>query len=418
VGEGSEVKYKMKRLGIYYATACYRSPDGKYYTSSGLGRYLTAITANFNVDVALAAPVTLEARSHLCFPISRERVHVYDLPYFERFEEARKVRTDLVPRLRSFLQAHRCDLLWLRYPAAYGTVVWQEARRSAVPCFIEIVGDPVAVLKRTKRLHPLKKWIALGVARWHEYEVERIIETTPAVAVSRFLRERYSTNRNLHKILTMPCGSLQEEDFYYRDDTCVTEPYRVLSVARLDHMKSLHTLIDAVSILQKKGVPIRLDIVGSGPERDFLRGRAQQKLLQGSWCLHGGVDDKTLHETYCSSDVFALPSIHEGLGRVYYEAMARGLPVVATWIDGIVDVVLDGVTGILVPPNNPVAIAQAIEAIVNKPSLRRRLIQNGYRNAERFKASDFVQALLGWACESLGVDTTNAKRGGVYAQDT
>jgi len=95
--------------------------------------------------------------------------------------------------------------------------------------------------------------------------------------------------------------------------------------------------------------------------------------------------------------------------------MARGLPVVATWTDGIVDVVLDGVTGILVPPDNPVAVAQAIETIVCKPSLRRRLIRNGYPNAHRFLASDFVQALLTWAGEALGVDIPNTGGGASHA---
>jgi glycosyltransferase involved in cell wall biosynthesis len=405
----------MKRLGIYYATACYRSPDGEYFTSSGLGRYLTAITLSFDLDVVLAAPVTLEQRGHLSYPINGARVQVYELPYFERFEEARKVRCELTLRLKGFLREYRCDVLWIRYPGAYGSVLWREAKRDKVPCFFEIVGDPVAVLKRTKRLHPVKKWIALGVAKWHEFEVERMIQTTPAVAVSRFLRQRYSTRANLHNILTMPCGSLQEEDFYFREDTCATIPYRVLSVARLDHMKSLHTLIDGASILQRRGVPIRLDIVGSGPERDFLIQRAERMLSHGSWCFHGGIDDAQLHEIYCSSDIFVLPSIHEGLGRVYYEAMARGLPVVATWTDGIVDVVLDGVTGILVPPDNPVAVAQAIETIVCKPSLRRRLIRNGYPNAHRFLASDFVQALLTWAGEALGVDIPNTGGGASHA---
>ena len=402
----------MKTLGIYYATACYHNQEGQYFTSSGLGRYLAALHRLYEVAVVLAAPTTTEKRGHLAYPLNGDHVHVFELPYFERFEEARRIRLQLVPRLQRFLRECQCDVLWLRYPAAYGTVVWKEARSLGIPCFVEIVGDPVAVISRTKRLNLLKKAIALIVTAWHEREMKKIIETTPTIAVSRFLRQRYSTPANLHNLLTMPCGTLFSEDFYYREDTCRRAPYRVLSVARLDHMKSLHTLIDGVAVLQSKGLPVRLEIVGSGPERDFLTERAQHILRDNSWHFYGGVDDGRLHEIYCGSDVFALPSIHEGLGRVYYEAMARGLPVVATWVDGIVDVVLDGVTGLLVPPSNPSAVAYAIESILSKPSLRRRLIQNGYRNAERFMAEQFVHDLLCWASESLNIPLPQLRKRG------
>lgn len=393
----------MKTLGIYYATACYRDEQGRYYTSSGLGRYLDALVRLYQLGIFLAAPTTTKKLGHLAYPLNSSHVNVFELPYFERFEEARRVRQELAPRLQQFLHQHPCDVVWLRYPAAYGTIVWKQARVLGIPCFMEIVGDPVAVLRRTKRMSFLKKVVALGVAMWHEYETEKMIETTPTVAVSRFLRQRYSTPSNLHNILTLPCGTLFEEDFHYREDTCSNSPFCILSVARLDHMKSLHTLIDAVSVLQAKKLPVRLEIVGTGPEQQFLVERAQRKLFEHSWQFHGGISDQQLHETYCRGDVFALPSIHEGLGRVYYEAMARGLPVVATWVDGIVDVVLDGVTGLLVPPSNPAALASALEAILTKPSLRRRLIQNGYQNARRFMAERFIEQLLEWASEALEV---------------
>jgi len=393
----------MKVLGMYYATACYRNEEGYYFTSSGLGRYLRAVTTVYNLRVVLAAPTVTEPYGHLSYPVDPLHVDVYELPYYERFQEARRVRHLLVPRLQRFLHEKKCDLLWLRYPAAYGTVVWKAAKSLGVPTFMEIVGDPVAVLKRTKRIGLIKKAIALAVAKWHERELERMIETTPTVAVSRFLRERYCSSKNFHNLTTLPCGSLYEEDFHHRLDTCENPPFRVLSVARLDHMKSLHVLIDAVGILQKRGIPLNLDIVGSGPERQFLTQRSSSALLEGSWRLHGGVNDERLHQLYCASDIFALPSIHEGLGRVYYEAMARGLPVVATWVDGIVDVVLDGVTGILVPPLNPEALASGIQTIIERPSLRRRLISNGYLNAKRFLAENFIQGLLDWAQESLQV---------------
>jgi hypothetical protein len=133
----------MKRLGIYYATACYKDASGRYYTSNGLGRYLQEMNRLFPFEVVLAAPVTEHPLPHLGFPLPAERVRVYELPYFETFWEAVKVRRRLIAGLRTFVDTHPVDVLWLRYPGAYAPVLWRECQRRETPCFFQLVGDPV-----------------------------------------------------------------------------------------------------------------------------------------------------------------------------------------------------------------------------------------------------------------------------------
>ena len=83
-------------------------------------------------------------------------------------------------------------------------------------------------------------------------------------------------------------------------------------------------------------------------------------------------------------DLFVLPSHNEGMGRAVVEAMAAGLPVVATCVGGLPDVVVDGETGLLVPPRDPEALAEAMTRLLEDPDLRGRMGLAGQVRAEEF----------------------------------
>jgi len=83
------------------------------------------------------------------------------------------------------------------------------------------------------------------------------------------------------------------------------------------------------------------------------------------------------------ADVFALPSVSEGMPIAIMEAMAFGLPVVATAVDGTPEVVFNGETGILVPPRSPARLAQALAALIEDAALRKKLGENGRARVER-----------------------------------
>ncbi len=173
----------MKRLGIYCATACYRDEAGRYCTSNGLGRYLQEMHRLFPFEVVLAAPVTTLPLAHLQYPLPAERVRVYELPYFETFLGALWVRNTLRHRLSRFLDAYPVDVVWLHYPRAYAPVLWRECRRRDVPCFFELVGAPVSLLKASPIGSRLKRWTQVQVASMHERE--------PAAHTANYSRYRH-----------------------------------------------------------------------------------------------------------------------------------------------------------------------------------------------------------------------------------
>ncbi len=104
-------------------------------------------------------------------------------------------------------------------------------------------------------------------------------------------------------------------------------------------------------------------------------------------------------------DIFVLPSTLEGFGIVLLEAMAAGVPVVASDVDGIKEVILNGENGILVPPKNPEAIANAIFQLIENPQLVKGLVSNGLRRAQLFDVSEHVMRLDSLYTNLLGAES-------------
>jgi glycosyltransferase involved in cell wall biosynthesis len=164
-------------------------------------------------------------------------------------------------------------------------------------------------------------------------------------------------------------------------------PFEFLFVGRLVERKGVHVLLDAVARLPED-LPIHLRIVGDGPLRPALEQRVQELGLEGRVTFSGFVSESELVDAYAQCSAFVLPAVFdakgdtEGLGVVLIEALAFGKPAVASGIGGIPDVVVDGETGILVPPNDPDALARALETLVGDPAWARRLGEAGKQRAE------------------------------------
>ncbi len=143
----------------------------------------------------------------------------------------------------------------------------------------------------------------------------------------------------------------------------------VLSVCRLVERKRIGDVISAVKILQEKGRQIEYWVVGDGPLRDTWEKQAQAEGIRARFW--GAVADDTLAGIYAQAHLFALaPSSDgadiEGFGIVFLEAQAHGIPVVASRAGGVPEAVSDGISGILVPPHDPQAVADALEHMMQE----------------------------------------------------
>ena len=138
--------------------------------------------------------------------------------------------------------------------------------------------------------------------------------------------------------------------------------YTFGTVGRLVEAKDYPTLIRAIGLLRDKGYDVELYIVGDGPERNRLEAEISALRLASIIHIVGFQDD--IHSWLRRFNTFVLSSLREGQPMALLEAMALGLPIVATKVGGIPDTIAAGSEGLLVAPGDPVLLAEAMEALV------------------------------------------------------
>jgi glycosyltransferase involved in cell wall biosynthesis len=148
-----------------------------------------------------------------------------------------------------------------------------------------------------------------------------------------------------------------------------TGPPRIVTVGRFKAPKDPLTLVRALASLGARS--FEAVIVGDGPDRRAVEAEIERLGLVQAARLAGERDD--VPELLAGADIFVLSSRSEGLPLSILEAMSAGLPVVASRVGGVPEVVLDGETGLLVPPGDPSSLAAAIERLLVDPDLRARL---------------------------------------------
>ena len=168
----------------------------------------------------------------------------------------------------------------------------------------------------------------------------------------------------------------------------------VLSVARMYPRKRLADLLHAAAILRARVDGVQVRIVGRGPEWDALSRLHAELGLGDAVVLLGDLTRERLAEEYVNASVFCLPSVQEGFGIVFLEAMAAELPVVACRIAAVPEVVLHDTTGLLVAPRDPGALAETIERLIREPALARRLGQEGRRRSLGFSPRAVAERFL------------------------
>lgn len=170
------------------------------------------------------------------------------------------------------------------------------------------------------------------------------------------------------------------------------EKFNLLFCGRLNGRrphKTLHILLKAMPhILQRHTV--ELNIIGTGPRLDEYTTLARTLGLRRAVHFLGFIDPSDLPAHYARANLFALPSARESFPLVLLEAMASALPVVATAVGGVPEMVVDGETGFLVPPNDPQALADAINALLDDPEKMRAMGAKGKERVEEHFTWDKV----------------------------
>jgi glycosyltransferase involved in cell wall biosynthesis len=176
---------------------------------------------------------------------------------------------------------------------------------------------------------------------------------------------------------------------------------RIISVGRLVAFKGFEYLIDACAELARRGLDFTCEIIGDGPVRDDLQTKIDMLNLSPRVNLLGSLSQGAVLEKLQAADIFALASVVDRQGAsdifptVIIEAMAAARPVVSTRLAGIPESIVHGETGLLVPPGDTIALAQALQRLIENPELQARYGRAGRARVEQhFRIEHTVVPLL------------------------
>ena len=259
-----------------------------------------------------------------------------------------------------------------------------------------LVGNPVGLIKSHRRNGFIMDSLGLFYAQHWENTIKRGVKKTGGAFLC-FGQELYErvNGYNRYNIVAAP---VLEEDIYYREDTCQNDTIRVLFVGFIRPEKGVQYLIEALPLLRTDR-RVELVCIGTKDEKyaeyNALLDRViKENRLEDRVSFPGYLDKEGIYAEMQKSDVFVLPTLSEGAPYVVVESRSQGLPTIASAVGGIPTSIDDGENGLLVPPKDPAAIADAIDCVVEDGDLRRDLIANGYDKVHEMTFDKFAKKIV------------------------
>lgn len=268
-------------------------------------------------------------------------------------------------RILKYIRVFKCDIIHthLFYSNIYGRIA---AWLAGVPVVVSSLHNPDYTYEANSGIYfKIRKFLDRITGR-------RINDCF--IAVSDAVKNDFLTNFGFDNIITLyngiELGALESNRPILDKKGEIT----ILNVGRLHPQKGQDVLIEAFNLLSNAYPNLKLLIAGAGQREEYL------KNLTAGYGLTNKVEFLGKHSEIKKilnlADIFVLPSLYEGFGIALIEAMAFGIPVVATSVGGVNEIIEDNKDGILVKPGNALEIAQAVKGLIDQPALARKLALN------------------------------------------
>ena len=275
------------------------------------------------------------------------------------------------------------DIIHAHWPFPHAYIALGAAKLFRIPLVLNFHGAELLLIRKKKWVRPLLKFA--------------ISQAQAVFANSSFTASKIKALRNVD-VEWSPYGTTLETGTGNAEPHPVQGKFKILFVGRHIERKGICYLIEAAKYLPRDQFEIR--IVGVGDLTEDLKKLASESAAPNSAeiIFTGKLSPEALANEYKTANVFTLPAIvdskgdTEGLGVVLIEAMELGLPIVASNVGGIPDVVIDGVSGILVPEKDPEALANAYKRLASNPELISQLLAGAQKRiAECFTWDGIIE---------------------------
>ncbi|MFN3802201.1 glycosyltransferase [Belliella pelovolcani] len=250
---------------------------------------------------------------------------------------------------------------------------------------------PVVIMEETS--HPISRSKkAIYLQRLLAKAADKVIGIAPTVV--KYLKDTVKLPES--KVVLINNGvnlprkvSLEEHDQLKSSLGISRENIIIGSAGRFyNEVKRFTDILEAIKLINNPN--LKLLLLGQGQDQELILNKAKELNLEQQLIMPGFQSDTALY--YQIMDIFCIASAHEGFGLVAAEAMFHYLPVIATKVGGLQDVVIDQETGFLVPSFNPVALAEKIQTLINNPQLRIEMGNAGHHRAmQHYTADSYCQ---------------------------
>jgi len=260
---------------------------------------------------------------------------------------------------------------------------------------------PVLITQKHSIVNPQKHHMFILLEMISIWMNNKVIAISESVKKSLKKYEFISEN----KILVLP-NCIDYKKFNNKTEREIIQNKKEIvmgTVGRLEKEKGIKYLLLAMKIILTRFPNARLEIIGDGSQYKELKEFSKKLGISNSVIFFGKFTD--VIPFYKKMDIFVLPSILEGFGIVLLEAMAAEVPVIATDVDGIKEVIIDGECGILVPPKNPEAIANSVTRLIESPQLTKKIVEKGLTRAQLFDVQEHVMKLDSLYTNLLGAES-------------
>lgn len=376
---------KVDRLLL--VTGDYHYRDGtKICTTSAFMRFVPELLSLART-IEVCAPIHLGTAGEKGFGIESQAIRYRPLPPSRTLEQfLRRLPSDLLPILQALYQgARRSDLVWINGPHPLFPLAVLACRLAGKPYLLWLRGD---ILETTRSKYVdanLRNRLAVRTA----YFLDKLLLTAAKNRVVFYTGSALSRYAVLSSYSQPARTSLvSESELTSVPKGPLHTPVRLLWAGQLRPVKGLKYLLAALRLLLDEGYQVRLTLLGDGEQREELEEEVKRLELQDHVALAGYVaPGPALSAYFESADLFVLPSLSEGVPKVLLEAMARGMPIVATEVGGVPDLITDGETGVLVPRQAPRQLADAIARLLDHDDLRRTVSEQAVAFAREHTAA-------------------------------
>lgn len=382
--------WEHHRLGIVYGSPSALDENGRLYTPHAQGRLFDAI-AERTGGASVCVPLTEQVQPNMTYRMQTDPEDVVALPPLLSTIHAQRHYFGSRKILRQF--ANSVDVLFIRLPFQLPRALFG----LQTPKLLHVAGDPTEVVRISADYTGIKRFVAERFARDGHNAMQRLVREPHTRVASNGIDMWEKLHCREGRVVVSSC--LYESEMVPKSNLDLQDPPRILFVGYLRPEKGVNVLLEAFDRVRAKQ-NLSLTIVGgsdramTGAEQEIVD-RIKASPYRDDIHVKGMIPfGDELFELYRSHDMYVLPSHSEGTPRTVVEARAFGCPAVATNVGGIPTSVTDGKNGLLVPPNEPAALAKAMQRLLDDDTLRRRLAQTGIDQGPQYSLESFADQLV------------------------